>query len=98
MRSLFIVLFLASCAPAAPQPRLAGELSVEAPKAICSYDGHEALIYTLSDGEELAPLPTGRACDYQAFRDYLDAYGEYPTATWRTETYREWQARHGRDA
>lgn len=98
MRYLLIPLLLSACAPSAPQARLEGELSVEPPKAICSYDGHEALIYKLSSGEELAPIPTGRGCDYEAFKAYRETYGEYPTATWRMETYREWQQRHGRDA
>lgn len=99
MRALFIVLLLGACAQEPPQPRLAGEFSVEAPRAICSVNGEEALLYTLSDGTKLDPIPTGKACDYQAFRDYLDAYGEYPPAIWRgMEGYEHWRERHGRDA
>jgi len=69
MRALLVLLCLAACAPSAPpQPRLTGDIRSPRMHYICSVTGEEAMIYTTSRGEVLDPQPTGRACDYAAYR------------------------------
>lgn len=100
MRALLSLLLLAACSQE-PEVQLAGEFDLERvqpPKQICSVDGAEAMIYTLSDGSVTDPIITGRTCDYEQNRAYRLTHGEYPNAPWRTPDYAEWlAAREARD-
>lgn len=93
MRALILTLCLTACTSEPAPLRLEGEdLRAEPARMICSFTGEEALVYTLSDGEQLSPIPTGRTCDYETFRAYVETYGEYPRAKPRMRPYREWLA------
>lgn len=93
MRVLMLLLAVAACAPPPPPVEIVGDVGPETlppPEMICSVEGEESLIYTLRTGEVLDPIPTGRACDYEAWRDYVRLYGERPHGEWRSQSYEDW--------
>lgn len=63
-----LVLALAACSqPPEPQAPLVHDVQSPTMRYICSVVGEEGMIYTTSQGEEMAPMPTGRRCDYARF-------------------------------
>jgi hypothetical protein len=98
MRVLLAAIALTACAPAGPAPTSqlsSADLDAYPPRMICSVDGYEGLEFTLSSGEVLAPMPSGRRCDYEAYRRHLEVHGAPPYAQWRGMGYDEWLRRRG---
>lgn len=76
MRSLLILAcFLSACADAKtrPRPPAPGGLYY-----ICSITNEEAAIFTLANGDETDPMPTGRSCDYEAYKAWREGWGPEP--------------------
>jgi len=95
MRALILTLALCGCTPASPpEAEIAREIAIAPATMICSESGEEAIVYTLSTGEELAPMPSGRACDYDAFTQYRLKHGRNPPAPWRHLDYQLWRRTH----
>ena len=81
MRAILLILCLAACSPAGPQPeaRLNAPSFAE-PYYICSVTGDEGMIVVDRSGQVHAPRPTGRACDYEATREQWAAHPEWSAA------------------
>ena len=72
MRALVLVLLLAGCSQPEPSVQLAGDIAPPVMPYVCSVTGEEAMMYVSHTGEVFDPIPTGRSCDYAAYRAWKE--------------------------
>lgn len=102
MRVLILPLLLVACAEDAgysQAPLARTEIERKADAAgdvsyICSHTGEEAAMWTLRSGEQLDPIPTGRSCDYEAYKAWREGHGPEPERQYEPMMhFHEWRER-----